>query len=248
MYAMGKKPDWVPVRIWSLWLEHRDTNDLWQPCLDAPDDIHPRPETGKAIHDLGCKCVWKALDRRFDENTVRQIFDDIQEATLGANDSHAETPHAIRSRLGGRAARLSLSLRGVIEEIADARTEERSAWGTDMLPLEISEPLNQVIRELVNCRSGDRHMSPEDYFALSSIAENIAVVLEALRVGATSWASSHPAVTQKGGDPARVYFVRKMTKVFRESFKTPLRAQVAALTRCLYPGDMTESNVARLAP
>lgn len=250
------KPDWVPDRIWNLWLDHRNTNFAWEPCGDEPSFIHPRPATQKAILDADCSCVWFAIERRFDEGAARWIFDEIDFATEGPCGTHAETPHAVRNQLGEKVARLSGSLRDVLRQVAEAASMPPNQWDRDLrLPNELSVPLSTAVTKLA--RSGkalyasgkkSTELSMHESVLVAGIARNLDVVLDALAAAGVAWALTRPEITAKGSDPRRLYYVRELTRLFRRLFKTPLRAQVAALTRCAYGCDIDAATVAKLAP
>jgi hypothetical protein len=250
------KPDRMPDRVWNLWLDHRNTNFCWEPCDDEPQFIHPRPATQKAILDAGCGCVWLAIERRFDEGAARSIFDAIDFAAQGPCGSHAETPHAVRDRLGKKVARLSGNLRDALRELAEAATMPPGKWDPHLrLPNELSVPLTTVTTALAESgkalyasRKSDAELSMQESVLISGIARNFDVVLDALEAAGTKWASTRPEVTAKGSDPRRLYYIRELTRLFRQHFNTPLREQVAALTRCVYDCDMDAATVAKLAP
>lgn len=246
---MESRPEWVPERIWTLWLDHRNTNFCWDPCEDEPEYIHPRPATQKAIRDPECECVWVAMERRFDEGAVRLIFDAIDFSTGGPCGSHGETPHAVRSRLGKKVARLSCSLRDALLEVADAASMPPDELDRRLrIPLELSVPLDHAIQTIAESKKIGPEMDVFGHMALSSVVHHFDDVLAALGAAGSAWASSRPEVTAKGSDPRRLHFIRELTRWFRQLFDTPLREQVAALTRCVYECDMEASTVAKLAP
>lgn len=242
------KPDTVPDRIWELWLDHKDTNYIWDPCADAPEYIHPRPATLKAIGDACCACVWDAVDRRFSEGATRFIFDGIQTATEGPNGSHALTPHAVRKQGGKRIARISRELREAIQEVALARTLKEYPTTMGELPLEIGYVVRQSLDDICASRLTAEKLDSGVSFALGGIVDNLNKVLEGLERGAVAWSLTRPEVNEKSSDPFRLFFIRDMTRNFRAVFDTPLREQVAALTRCLYRSEIDAATIAKLAP
>lgn len=242
------KPETVPERIWTLWLHHRTTNFIWDECADAPQYIHPRPAVEQAIKSEDCKCVWASLDRRYDEGAVRIIFDAIQAATEGPAGSHALTPHAFRKKSGKQIARLARELRASMEELSAARTFMDYPPAFSGLPLEIAIGIATVIDEIVKERMMGKELSFQERYAVSGITDNLVPLLTALEQGALRWSATRPEITEKGSNPFRLHFIRCMTKTFRDTFNSPLREQVAALTRCIYACDMDAATVAKLAP
>lgn len=245
------KPEWVPERIWILWLDHKNTNCIWEQCANAPEYIQPRPNTQRAILDVGCRCVWTAIESRFDEGAVRTIFDVIDDAAEGPAGSHAEVPHAVRRSLGNKVARLSGALRDALREVAEsARSSQGNMIGEDStgrLPLEMWSPLERAIHNIAESHLGREVPFPVSV-AFSKVSRGFDSVLAGLEVGGARWAETRPVVTARGNDPRRLYFIREMTRWFRQFFSTPLREQVAALTRCIYECDMDAATVAKLAP
>ena len=244
------KPETVPERIWNLWLDHRETNAIWDPCSDAPEFIHPRPATEKVILDRECGRVWSTLDRRYDECAVRFIFDLIQDSFDGPAGGGALIPHAVRKRHGTRLASLA---RELAQELASLRGLSASSWfhdGPAPLPTEIYRELirmplaaTQLVgtptKEENTCRLVRSIVVPEKI---------VDYVLSYLERGAEQWSNSSPVVDERSSNPLRLHFVRSMTIAFHNCFELPMREQVAALTRCLYGSSIDASTVAKLAP
>ncbi|MEO9078675.1 MAG: hypothetical protein ABI268_05120 [Rhodanobacter sp.] len=245
------KPEWVPERIWGIWLIHKDTNFIWENCADVPEYIEPRTATQKAILDPECRCVWEAMEsRKADEGAVRMIFDAIGEARLGPAACYAETPHSVRYRLGKKIARLSGSLRETLLEVSRiSAVNHRTGMA---LPNALSVPLSRAIFAHAQAQKASfvwlAKLDAHECTGLLNIESNLNVVLDALEAASAAWASTRPEITAKGSDPRRLHFIREMTRWFRQFFNTPLREQVAALTRCVYECDMNAATVAKLAP
>ena len=86
--------------------------------------------------------------------------------------------------------------------------------------------------------------------AALNVVSNIGNVLLAVESAAYEMAHARSSLESSLGskDPARLQFVRAMTKSFRREFGTPLREQVAALARCIYSCDIDAATIAKLAP
>lgn len=251
---METKPEWVPDRIWELWLDHRETNFCWDPCGDEPSFIHPRPLTQKAMLDAGCRCVWLAVDRRYEEGAIRQTLDVIDAAAEGPRGSHPDMPHAQRKLIGKRVARLSGELSEALRDLSAAASQILYERGLE-LPLEIRVPLDSAL--IAAAESGKKlyasgrngfELSMQEFVLATSIARDFDAALDAIRAGSLKWAATRPEVTAKGQSPRRLYYVRELTRHFRARFGTPLREQVAALTRCAFDCEMDAATVAKLAP
>lgn len=228
--------------------------------------------------DKGCEVIWAPLAKRRahhkrrwveqqkglpdgyecgSESIVVSLLFAVAVAMRGP-PPHALTPASQRKERGNRIARLADEL---WQELAASAI---AGWG---LPVEVDEAVERSARasvpafmrneeELhVTYRGEPAHWdASQSNFALRAIAYALSPsagfpALQALKKGGLDWANSEPTL-YRPNDPnaARLYFVRAITFFFKEHFGGPLREVTAAITRCLFEGDIDGHTVAKIAP
>ena len=228
---LGWIPDWVRqgharfVRTVEL--------NLFELPLDG-NGIRSRLAVGSSIfREEDCAVVWRGLEKRgITESAVAYHL------LLDAANARHEIPpqEAIpASDRRERGERMSVHASALRSELV-----ELSGWDEDRLtghlPAEWTPALGYHIE--ANAR-GDFSVSPATLLFTLRDIEN----------AARAWAQSSPAVYRPNDESAqRVYFARRMTRHFLSLCGSPLRAQTAALIRCLFDDNTDAAAVAKLAP
>ncbi|HXS74482.1 MAG TPA: hypothetical protein VN725_10640 [Rhodanobacteraceae bacterium] len=274
---MESKPEWVPVWIWNEYLSERSfwadsTND------DADDMQYSAlivERFDALIRDRGCQCLWRAMDSRrgklkenlrsyFDRKGWRpdipiggeaeRVLSHIAEAAEGI-PKHERFSAAERRESGLRIAKLANDLLTALEKI-------------DFIEHGLPRTFNELHQRAAAhiaielCRVNVERLSSQgvtadaleviqEWMEVSALASlsDYPTALRAIADGGQEWAATTPPVPRVHSDgAARLYFIREMTSYFREYYNTPLREQVAALTRCIFKCEMDTPTVAKLAP
>ena len=248
----AQKPEWIPDSAWTDIAE-------WH-ALQSDPSVHK--VVAKVIACQDCECVWRAIEKRINRTVPEPGLRD--EALLPAVPlTPAWLDYLLRHT--------PQPMPGVSPYIIVLATVALYAEWTDeavMLPAaerrRIAGSIANHARALHDALSSAGGLGKATVPLFHDIGENIkkrelfradATILplfeclDAIAEGAAKWGASLPLVGQPRATGAkRLYFVRRMTKAFRAVFGSPLREQVAALTRCVFECEMDAATVRKLAP
>lgn len=193
---------------------------------------------------------------------VESLLEMIAAAKKGPN-WHDCIPRTERKRQGERIAKLASELRSelnalLIPEGGLPIKFQDAFW---KLGMDVSDAYSDQFHNFddeVDQSTKDRYWRERDLvlhgavYAMiksSAVKDNSRPALVAIEEGANAWSQTVPAIYRPGETgAARLYFVRRLSNYFKESYGTPLREATAALTRCLFDCDMDAVTVAKLAP
>jgi len=249
------RPEWVPQRIWELYSRVREQY--------VPLTPEAREVLDRVMADSQCAVVWKAIEIRWTK-ALEKFPDTADKDGLATNDaellifripviatmglsSEDKTPAATRARQGRKIAQAAMQLQAALLE---ARFEE-NWWPYPLRASLASEIWTKANRTTRAQDSYDLSQALARCMAYDSTAATEALCESLTAVGnaGEAWANWDSVVPRPGHPNAvRLYFIRETTALFRRTYGTPLRDQVAALTRSIYQCDMDSATVASLAP
>jgi len=269
---VDSKPKWVPDWAWEEFLaysqvgKHFLQSDLLRPTKAPPAESDCEQVSRRIIFDKDCATVWNAINRRRGEGKEPSIDGDcfslLNTAFLGFRGSPTlvVVPGSERKRRGKKIAKLSTLLRDEIfalDEIGGVPMPIRQALATPLLKALQSASSCDFDKNLLDeakAKLGKLDGDNCDALFLGVISSKVFLgkeenVLTSLAEGAVAWSATKPDVYRPDSAGAgREFFVQVMTRHFRNRYNLPLREQVAAITRCLYGGEIDASVVAKLAP
>jgi hypothetical protein len=202
------------------------------------------------------------MERRLDADALRRLsigaafFTEIWHARLGPRPDES-VPKSKREKLGKQIADAAEKLRKSLLEIEDLVDlsddfhSELERVATRIAKNETSA--TQAMADQERLVTISEHELDHDenvlHYGLMLAMSGDFAMLAAIERGARKWSTSKP-VLYRPSDPTapRTYFVIRLTSFFRRYFKSPLRAQTAAVTRVLFDCDIDSIAVTKLAP
>jgi hypothetical protein len=229
------KPEWVPDRVWEGW-------------LDVLGDGGDFSNSALAIFDKNCTCVWSSLDKRMTEiSSIAEFFYEIETACLVSR--RFKLSQKERKRNASKMEKAARNLRETIAAGAVQKFDKKSNSPVSFMTIVEAEMMSAV--EIAMLKGFKADIS--EHAALSAagnVVSNFHDVLMAIEKSAQLLAQGASGIEASLGskNPARLEFIRSMTRSFYRAFGTPLREQVAALASCIYCCNIDAATVAKLAP
>lgn len=251
-----EKPDTVSDRIWAAWQSHSRKTRLRR------GDECDFPEITKILMDKNCKCVWAALDRRFDTNKIERTFDAIHQHFFFGPSLEDLIPRSERAKIALNVNRTIAKLKTGLKKVnwrygnvnllfeGMPRIITEAVYDEAML---VATKAKEVYRKDFKGSVGKSLSEPPGEsmfdFGTGIAAANIDQLLDGLVAGFNKWANSASPLASRGSkDPAMLTFIRGMTSTFRDIYGLPLRQPLAALVCCIFDRDIDAATVAKLAP
>lgn len=229
--SSSQRPEWVPDWAWQglqqidnifLRIEREDDGR-------SQDMAEYRAVSEAIAQSEDCRIVWEAMSRR-NAGVPERARDLLFFAAVNTNKPVGAytIPASERKKHGTKIAKKAKELREELEWLKSA--------GRGFFPLEWTPSIyeGKEKRERYDFQVQGNNLID----ALVQIEEAVAV-----------WKCTKPSI-YRPDDPNvnRTHFIRALTDFFRGTYGTPLREQVAAITRSVFECDMNAATVKKLAP
>jgi hypothetical protein len=206
------------------------------------------------LRDKECAVVWKSIDTRkqmlwlgrgepYPRSWALHMFFMLGDSAQSI-PRIARIPSTERQTVGKRIREHALALRDELNAVRDEGGFLLRPFGEAAIAI-----TDRCVAENWDDRDGNTDAKSAFLMGALAATNNICNTLEAVAAAADEWTCTKPGIVRpNNANAVRLYFMRTMTACFRESFDTPLRDAVAALTRSIYQCDMDAATVAKLAP
>jgi hypothetical protein len=251
------KPSKLPQWVWDEYVSQMEETFPWEaaPHMLPPDDDDSA--VARVLRDDGCSIVWNAMKRRAAKASstssdttlghASSLISIVRDAAAGPAllEEATETERARGERIANLAEKLAKELKALQQLTPDHR-----------FPRDIHDSLGDfgVVVHRYQQRQKNREIPPRGigvkwYVQGASDANEVAhKYLRALARGARAWSQGTSVVKRYEGstNPARLYFVRKVSTYFRNKYGMPLHDSTAALARAVYQSEISGATVAKL--